>query len=132
MQSIFGAVLRHTGERLDAHLLFAGLVALHIVFVLLRVTKSHPDRPGFIQPSLALGILLLLQFVLGAGSYFGKFTPMLEITGGALALLTTAHLITGALMLAMSLLLTLRAYRYSAASSQFGLAEKVLTERFSG
>ena len=39
VQLIFGAVLRHTGERVDAHLLFAGLVALHIILVLLRVMR---------------------------------------------------------------------------------------------
>ncbi|HEY6364687.1 MAG TPA: COX15/CtaA family protein, partial [Candidatus Binatia bacterium] len=37
LQAIFGAVLRHTGERVDAHLFFALLVTLHVIFVLVRV-----------------------------------------------------------------------------------------------
>ena len=39
LQIVFGAVLRHTGERLDAHLLFAALVAVHVV--LLTVADCH-------------------------------------------------------------------------------------------
>ena len=33
LQIVFGAVLRHTGERLDAHLLFAALVAIHVILI---------------------------------------------------------------------------------------------------
>ena len=54
--------------------------------------------------------------MLGAGSYFGKFTSMLGLPMGTLVILTTTHLVTGALMLATSLLLTLRAYRFSTTS----------------
>ena len=43
LQAIFGAVLRHTGERLDAHLAFAALVALHVILILMRVTRHHSE-----------------------------------------------------------------------------------------
>ena len=69
--------------------------------------------------------------MLGAGSYFGKFTSMLGLPMGVLVLLTTTHLVTGALMLATSLLLTLRAYRFST-TSKASIGQKVLTEQFSG
>lgn len=130
IQGIFGAVLRHTGERLDAHLLFAGLVTLHVVFILARIMKFHSDRPELAQPSLLLAILILLQLVLGVGSYFGKFTALLQLPPGALASLTTTHLVIGALLLATSLLLTLRLYRFPM-SSQRSAGREVLTERFS-
>src|SRR5919108_30192 len=132
VQSLLGAVVRHSGERIDAHLLFAGLVALHVVFIIARVMRSHADRPRLTRPSAALGILLLLQLMLGAGAYFGKFMPSLQIPNGALAVLTTTHLVTGALMLGASLLMTLRAYRYSAPDSKSGASQKVLMEQFSG
>jgi hypothetical protein len=70
--------------------------------------------------------------MLGAGSYFGKFTSMLGLPMGVvLILLTTTHLVTGALMLATSLLLTLRAYRFST-TSKVSIGQKILTEQFSG
>ncbi|HSF58068.1 MAG TPA: COX15/CtaA family protein [Candidatus Binatia bacterium] len=129
IQAVFGAVLRHTGERLDAHLIFAALVMLHVVFILLRVIKFHADRPKIAWPARLLGSLLLFQFVLGLISYFGKFTTMLGLPPDVLVLLTTTHLVVGALMLATSLLLTLRTYRLAAAKPW--ISQKVLAEHFS-
>jgi len=131
VQAIFGAVLRHTGERVDAHLFFAALVALHVVLVLVRIMKFHGDLPKLTRPAYVLGALLLLQLMLGIGSYFGKFTSMLGLPMGTLVVLTTTHLIMGALMLATSLMLTLRAYRLST-TSKAAIGHKVLTEQFSG
>jgi cytochrome c oxidase assembly protein subunit 15 len=130
-QAVFGAVLRHTGERVDAHLFFAALVALHVIFILVRVMKFHADRPKLTRPASFLGVLLLLQLMLGVGSYFGKFTSMFGLPTGTLMILTTTHLVMGALMLATSLLLTLRAYRFST-TSKASVGQKVLTEQFSG
>jgi cytochrome c oxidase assembly protein subunit 15 len=130
LQAIFGAVLRHSGARLDAHLLLAGLVTLHVMLMLVRILKFHSDRPELVRPSVLLGILLLLQLMLGAGSYFGKFTILLQLAIGALVSFTTAHLLTGALLLVVSLWLTLRSYRFSASTSA-SLAGEVLTEQFS-
>jgi heme a synthase len=131
VQAVFGAVLRHTGERVDAHLFFAALVALHVILVLVRIMKFHADLPKLTRPACFLGVLLLLQLMLGVGSYFGKFTSMLALSMGTLVILTTTHLVMGALMLATSLLLTLRAYRFST-TSKASIGQKVLTEQFSG
>jgi cytochrome c oxidase assembly protein subunit 15 len=130
-QAVFGAVLRHTGERVDAHLFFAALVALHVIFIIVRVMKFHADRPKLTRPACFLGVLLLVQLMLGVGSYFAKFTSMFGLPTGMLMILTTTHLVTGALMLATSLLLTLRAYRFST-TSKTSVGQKVLTEQFSG
>jgi len=130
VQAVFGAVLRHTGERLDAHLFLAALVMLHVVFILLRVMKFHAEHPKIARPARLLGGLLLFQFVLGLTSYFGKFTSMLGLAPETLVILTTTHLVTGALMLATSLLLTLRAYRWLATAKP-SISQKVLTEQFS-
>lgn len=129
VQAILGAVLRHTGEGLAAHLLFAGLVSLHVVLIMVRVVKLHSDRPRLLRPAFALGILLLLQLVLGIGSFLGKFTPLLDLSAAALVSVTTTHLVTGALMLAVSLILTLRSYRVF--DVQSSAAGKILTGQFS-
>jgi cytochrome c oxidase assembly protein subunit 15 len=129
VQAVFGAVLRHTGERVDAHLILAVLVMLHVVFILLRVMKLHADRPKLTRPALLLAALLLFQFALGLLSYFGKFTSMLGVAPGTLVFLTTTHLVTGALMLATSLLLTLRTYRWLATAKPL-ISQKVLAEPF--
>jgi heme a synthase len=130
LQIVFGALLRHTGERLDAHLLIAALVAVHVVLLMLRITRTQGERTRLARPGYFLATLLLLQFVLGALSYAGKFTTMLRWPIDVIVLLTTMHLIVGALMLATSLWITLKAYRGSA-SAHSGAQANVLTEQYS-
>lgn len=129
VQAIFGAVLRHSGERLDAHLLLAALVGLHVLLILVRILKFHSERPKLVRPAQWMAFFFALQLILGAGSYFGKFTGFLQLPLAALVALTTTHLLTGALLLAISVGLTLRSYR-SSASTSASVAGPVL-EQFS-
>ena len=118
MQLIFGAVLRHTGSRLDAHLLFAFLVALHI-FLLARRILGTNDEAQRIAPSMALLLLglLAIQLMLGTGAFFAKLTAFGETFAAALTVaITTAHVAVGALMLVSSFVLTLKIYKFTDAS----------------
>ena len=115
LQVIFGAVLRHTGGGLEAHLLFAFLVAVHVSLLLLRVAKLFSHRPRLLRGAGFLGVLLVAQLLLGLGSYFGKYTTLLRMPAEGVVYLTTIHLIVGALMLVTSLMLALRVARLSRA-----------------
>jgi cytochrome c oxidase assembly protein subunit 15 len=130
LQIVFGAVLRHTGERLDAHLIFAALVAIHVILVVLRVSRHHAEIGLLTRPALGLLGLLFAQVALGGASYAAKFTTLWPISFDAIVLITTVHLALGALMLAASVALTLRVYRFSA-PSKHGRSQKVLAEQFS-
>lgn len=130
IQIIFGAILRHTGTSLDAHLLFAGAVAVAVIFVVLKVARPHLDDSKLTRPAFGLGLLLALQLVLGLFSYLGKFTPMLSMPMKAVVFFTTTHLVVGSLMLATSLTLALRVYRLSMPSKVLG-REEILKERYS-
>ena len=112
LQVLFGAVLRHTGLRLDAHLFFAALVTLHVVLLTVRIFKDHSDQRRLTRPALFLSAMLLLQIFLGTVSYLAKFTTIVRIPIDATVYLTTTHLAVGALMLVTSLIVTLRCYRY--------------------
>ncbi len=112
-QIVFGAMLRHTGARLDAHLLFAGLVAVHVILLLLRIAREHGAATALTRPGYLLGGLLVGQLLLGALSYLAKFTALIPLPPGALVLTTTTHLIIGALMLGTSLVIALRSFRLS-------------------
>lgn len=115
LQGMLGAVLRFTGSFLEFHVLLAFLVAVHVILVIFRVQRFGPDQRKLVGPALLLGALLILQLALGLGSYLGKFAPLgLVLTPGAVVGLTTAHMVVGALMLATSLVLTLRCYRHLA------------------
>ncbi len=130
IQTIFGAVLRHTGESLDAHVVFAALVALHVVLVLMRISKYHAASRDLTRSALALFALLLGQLALGILSYFAKFTSSLRLPIDVTVMLTTTHLAVGALMLATAIVLTLRCYRLSL-PRMHSKASEILTERFS-
>jgi heme a synthase len=129
VQVLFGAVLRHTGLRLDAHLLFAALVTLHVVLLTARIFKDHSDHHRLTRPALFLSAMLLLQLFLGTVSYLTKFTTILRIPIDATVFLTTTHLAAGALMLVTSLILTLRSYRYPTVTTAAG--QEVFTEQCS-
>ena len=121
IQFIFGAVLRHTGNRLDAHLLFAGLVTIHIFLLLKRILKNHPESPVLIRLILLLSGLLAVQLTLGFGAYLAEFTAFGEgVAPVAGVIITTAHVAIGALMLIVSVVLTLNIFRFSNRSEFVG------------
>lgn len=130
-QVVFGAILRHTGERLDAHVVFAVLVALHVILVAVRVSRHHADSGQLTRPALLLVFFLMMQLALGGASYAAKFTALWPASFDVIVWITTAHLGVGALMLAASVALTLRAYRLSAGSIDDRASKEVLTEQFS-
>ncbi len=118
VQLIFGAVLRHTGSRLDMHLLFAFLVTLHIFLLARRMFTIDRGAAGIGQsmPLLLLG-LLAVQLLLGTGAFFARLTVFGEtFATGLTVTITTAHVAVGALMLVSSFVLTLRVYRFTDAS----------------
>ena len=117
IQFIFGAILRHTGERLDAHLFFAGLVTIHIFLLLRRILRNHLENLVWVRPAVLLGGLLAVQLTLGLGAYLAEFTafskgvaPVVGIT------ITTAHVAVGALMLIVSVVLTLNFFHLAGRS----------------
>ena len=117
IQFIFGAILRHTGERLDAHLVFAGLVTIHIFLLLRRILKNHLEDSSSVRLALLLGALLVVQLTLGFGAYLAEFTAFGEgVPAVAGVIITTAHVAIGALMLVASVVLTLNIFRFTSRS----------------
>ena len=113
VQLIFGAVLRHTGNRLDAHLLLAFLVTLHIFLLVRRIfgNGEQIQEIGQTFPLLLIG-LLAVQLMLGTGAYITRLTVIGESMSALLTdLVTTAHVAVGALMLAISFVITLKIFR---------------------
>ena len=125
LQLILGALVRHTGAGLSIpdfplafgrlvppvlegpiliaylHRLGALVVTFYVVWLVARVFRSHRDEPGLARPALALALLLLVQIALGGA------TVLMQLA----VLPATAHVVTGALILATSLLITLRSFR---------------------
>ena len=124
-QLIFGAVLRHTGNRLDAHLLFAFLVTLHIFLLVRRVFSTEEQTQGIGQSLLFLLLALLgLQLILGVGAYITKLTAIGESVSTSMTdIITTAHVAIGALMLVSSFVITLKIFRLTDTSRYIGIPD---------
>ena len=124
VQILLGATMRHTGAGLaipDFPLAFGQLVppfwsapiAIHyahrvgalVVGALILATAAHVlyhqrHRAELRRPSLLLVVLLLLQITLGA----------LTVLSGKQYVINSLHVVTGAMVLATSLVVTLRAH----------------------
>ena len=125
LQLILGALVRHTGAGLSIpdfplafgrlvppvlegpiliaylHRVGALVVTFYVIWLAARIFRSHRDEPGLARPALALVLLLLVQIALGGA------TVLMQLA----VLPATAHVVTGALILATTLLITLRSFR---------------------
>jgi len=112
LQVVLGAGLRHVQAPLYAHVLGAAIVAASVVFALAVALLRHPDLARVSRNALLLGFLLLLQVGLGLLAANALRTLGFQAKpAGAQVWLPTAHQSVGALMFAVSLLLSLRAFR---------------------
>jgi heme a synthase len=85
-----------------AHRVGAILVTIAILATAGRVWFHHRARRELLRPALLLVLLVLGQVSLGAFVIWSGLQPIVN----------TAHVVNGALVLATSLVLTLRAFRY--------------------
>jgi cytochrome c oxidase assembly protein subunit 15 len=131
LQILIGAVMRHLGAGLAipdfplsygrlippldsgfviinfAHRCGSLIVTLLIITTIARVLSNALGEPRLRRPAIGLLILLLLQLTLGA----------LTIWSGRAVIPTTAHVATGAAVLATSLMLTIRIYALSTSNT---------------
>ena len=125
LQLILGALVRHTGSGLSIpdfplsfgrlvppvlegpiliaylHRLGAVAVTFYVAWLVARILTGHHDEAKLLRPALALSALLVLQITLGGA------TVLMQLA----VIPATAHVVTGALVLGTSLLITLRAFR---------------------
>ncbi|KRT68858.1 MAG: Cytochrome oxidase assembly [Candidatus Rokubacteria bacterium CSP1-6] len=129
LQIVLGAFLTHFGARLDGHLAGAAALALLIPALALRVQRGQGDQPALVLPARLLVALLVVQLLLGLGAYAGRFTGLaLPLAPHSVLAFPVAHRLTGGLLLAASLLLTLRCHRLLAPPER-GVAARELVSR---
>lgn len=110
-QLALGAAFRHKGVGIIPHLIGAGVVAVMVVWLLVRVITRYQDWPRIQRWALLLNGMVMLQLVLGAGAYWIRVVtqdapqPLLPMVT-----LTVAHVALGALLLATSVLLTIQVH----------------------
>jgi len=137
-QIIIGALMRHTGAGLSipdfplaygrllppvftrqilvnfAHRIGALVVTFFVVWVCQRIFRRHRSETALFRIAVLMVSALLIQISLGAETVWTRraVTP------------TTFHVATGALTLAISLLLTLMAHRLTVPHQQHSLSQR--------
>jgi cytochrome c oxidase assembly protein subunit 15 len=133
LQIVLGAQLRHVSLALDTsgfrvavmfHLLVAAMLLLHIALLAVRVSRSYRGETLLVRPTFALLALVMVQLALGASTWvlnygwpnwFSGYAWAEEFTveqeSLRQALVTTAHVATGSLILVTSLMISLRSWR---------------------
>ena len=124
LQLLLGALMRHTQSGLAipdfplafgrilppfdspairihfAHRMGALLVTIMIGWTLGRILGTYQNERRLLRPMLAMSLLLVVQLTLGAFTVWTAKDPVV----------TTFHVVTGAMILGASVLLTLRAF----------------------
>jgi len=114
LQVAFGAVLTHTGTRLDAHLTFAAVVSVLVILVARRVLAGRQQWIGLSRATSVLHALWGAQLLLGAAAYLVRFHGGDAAFGLLVGLaIRVAHRLTGALLLAAAVAVAAWAYRLS-------------------
>lgn len=112
VQLVLGAAFRHGALGLAPHVAWAGVVTVLIFWTLKRVAQHHTRLRPLRQLAWLLGTLLVVQLALGGAAYWSLVStadaPQPE---PFMVALTVAHVVTGALVLVTTLLLTLWAHR---------------------
>ncbi|HEY0079729.1 MAG TPA: COX15/CtaA family protein [Pyrinomonadaceae bacterium] len=120
VQLILGATLRHSASwdehlptnLLVAHITGACLVALVLGSALVTMLRRHGGERYLARPATLAFVLLVTQILLGVAAYLTRLRspdepqPLHPMVG-----VTVAHVATGALLLAVTLMLTLRSFR---------------------
>jgi cytochrome c oxidase assembly protein subunit 15 len=111
-QYVLGGLLRHQGMALHAHLGFALVTTLMVVWFAMSAAAS--GIPWLRAPAGFLALLTIVQLALGAGAWVTKFgfEGYVAIYGSLLQdVLRTSHVLCGMLLFVTTVVLTVRIAR---------------------
>ena len=114
IQLIIGSIIRHSERAsLRLHFILALLITMHVLFIAFKIMKEEKVRLKLSSHAAFLAFAIMTQIFLGFGAfiYTRVFTSSLQ-SGTPEILIRTAHQTVGALILAASFTLTLRAFKF--------------------
>jgi heme a synthase len=125
LQLILGAVLRHRGFGIAPHLVGAAIVAVLVFWLAGALGRRYPRVAELRRGSRLLHLLLGTQLLLGGAAWWSRavareFPQPIPVT----VWLTVVHTVTGALVLAAAIGVTLVCYRILGPARQGMLAAR--------
>lgn len=112
VQLILGAGFRHSGIKLLPHLISAVVVTTLVLWTITRVLTNYGPVAALRRPAVVLMALLVTQLVLGFAAYLTRVQWGQQAVQPEMPMVvsTVAHVAVGALVLASSVVLALRAW----------------------
>ena len=121
LQLILGAAFRHKGFGIIPHLIGAVIVTILIFMTAGALKRRFADVPALRSCARYLHILIGVQLLLGVGAYWSRlYSARFPQPIGVMVALTVVHTVTGALVLAVTLVTALISYRMLRAESALG------------
>jgi cytochrome c oxidase assembly protein subunit 15 len=118
LQLILGAAFRHKAFGIIPHLIGAVVVTILIFVTAGALKRRFADVPALRNCARYLHILIGVQLLLGAGAYWSRlYSARFPQPIGVMVALTVVHTVTGALVLAVTLVTALISYRLLRAHS---------------
>jgi len=118
LQLILGAAFRHKAFGIIPHLVGAVIVTILIFMTAGALKRRFADVPALRSCARYLHILIGVQLLLGAGAYWSRlYSARFPQPMAAMVALTVVHTVTGALVLAVTLVTALVSYRMIRAGS---------------
>jgi len=112
LQLVLGAAFRHKGFGIIPHLAGAVIVAILIFMTAGALKRRFADAPALRSCARYLHILIGVQLLLGAGAYWSRlYAARFPQPIPVMVALTVVHTVTGALVLAVTLVTALVSYR---------------------
>ena len=121
LQLILGAAFRHKGFGIIPHLIGAVIVTILVFVTAGALKRRFADVPALRSCARYLHILIGVQLLLGVGAYWSRlYSARFPQPIGVMVALTVVHTVTGALVLAVTLVTALISYRMLRAESALG------------
>jgi heme A synthase len=117
LQLVLGAFVRHRGLAIAqrGHLLVAFAVIAAVTWLVKLIGDNYRSERGLVAAARLLAIVVVLQIALGIEAWMVKFGPMQVMEPGHWLfnrdLVRTCHVLAGAILLATSVVVTLRAHQ---------------------
>jgi cytochrome c oxidase assembly protein subunit 15 len=111
-QMVVGAQLRHFGSGLIVHALMAAAVWGHAVLLTWRIERNKQALAGLVPSGRAMAVFVSMQVVLGIVAWLmlRPFDGVAREVSAAQALIRVGHQGVAALLLASSVVMTMRAF----------------------
>jgi cytochrome c oxidase assembly protein subunit 15 len=126
LQLIMGAAFRHKAFGIIPHLIGAVIVTILIFMTAGALKRRFASALALRRCARYLHMLIGLQLLLGAGAYWSRlYSARFPQPIGVMVALTVVHTVTGALVLATTLVTALVSYRLLRAGTRHAVTDSV-------